>query len=56
MTAEPVVSLHWVHDLFDENGALTDYGAPTAARKMLAQLAWWACALRSARAEGVYDA
>lgn len=56
VTVRQAVSLHWVHDLFDSNGALTDRSAPAAAQKMLAQLAWWARALRSARAEGVYDA
>jgi NAD(P)H-dependent FMN reductase len=56
VTVRQVVSLHWVHDLFDGNGVLTDRGGPVAAQKMLAQLAWWARALRSARAEGGYDA
>lgn len=56
VTVRQVVSLHWVHDLFDGNGVLTDCGAPGSAQKMLAQLEWWARALRSARAEGVYDA
>jgi NAD(P)H-dependent FMN reductase len=56
VTVRQVVSLHSVHEHFDVNGALTDRGAPAAAQKMLAQLAWWAGALRSARAEGLYDA
>ena len=56
VTVRQVVSLRWVHDLFDGNGALTDRGAPAAAQKMLAQLAWWARALRTARTEEVYDA
>jgi NAD(P)H-dependent FMN reductase len=56
VTVRQVVSLHWVHDLFDGNGVLTDRGGPAAAQKMLAQLAWWARALRSARVEGGYDA
>jgi NAD(P)H-dependent FMN reductase len=50
-----VVSLHWVHDLFDGNGELRDLGAPAAARTMVAQLCWWARALRNARAESPYD-
>ena len=56
VTVRQVVSLHWVHDLFDGNGVLTDRGAPAAAQKMLAQLTWWGRVLRTARAEGVYDA
>lgn len=50
-----VVSLHRVHDLFDGNGQLRDPGAPAAARTMVAQLCWWARALRNARAESQYD-
>jgi len=56
VTVRQVVSLHFVHDLFDGNGMLTDHHAPAAAHKMLAQLAWWSRALRSARAEEAYDA
>jgi NAD(P)H-dependent FMN reductase len=56
VTIRQVVSLHWVHDLFDGSGMLTDDHAPAAAHKMLAQLAWWARALRNARAEEIYDA
>jgi NAD(P)H-dependent FMN reductase len=55
VTVRQVVSLHWVHDLFDGNGQLRDPGAPAAARKMVAQLCWWARALRTARAESQYD-
>jgi NAD(P)H-dependent FMN reductase len=53
ITVRQVVSLHWVHDLFEGNGMLTDHRAPAAADKMLAQLAWWAQALRNARTEEV---
>jgi NAD(P)H-dependent FMN reductase len=56
VTVRQVVSLHWVGELFDGNGVLTDRGAPDAAQKMLTQLVWWARALRGARAEGVDDA
>lgn len=55
VTVRHVVSLHWVHDLFDGNGMLTDHRAPAAADKMLAQLAWWGRAPRNARAGEVYD-
>jgi NAD(P)H-dependent FMN reductase len=55
VTVRQVVSLHWVHDLFDGGGMLTDHHAPAAAHAMLAQLAWWARALRNARAEEVYQ-
>ncbi len=55
VTVRQVVSLHWVHDLLDGNAELHDPGAPAAARAMVAQLCWWACALRKARAEGTYD-
>jgi len=56
VTVRQVVSLHWVHDMFEGNGMLTDHRAPAAAHKMLEQLAWWARALRNARAEEAYDA
>jgi len=55
VTVRQVVSLHWVHDLLDENGVLRHLGAAAAARSMLAQLSWWARALRNARAECAYD-
>jgi NAD(P)H-dependent FMN reductase len=56
VTVRQVVSLHWVHDVFDEHGVLRDPAAAAAARTMLAQLGWWAGALRNARAECAYDA
>ena len=55
VTVRQVVSLHWVHDLFDVNGKLRDPGASAAARTMVSQLCWWAGALRNARAESPYD-
>lgn len=55
VTVRQVVSLHWVHDLFDESGQLRDPGTPAATRTMVAQLCWWAGALRRARAESQYD-
>jgi len=55
VTVRQAVSLHRVHDLFDGNGELRDPGAPAAARTMVAQLCWWAGALRKARAESRYD-
>jgi NAD(P)H-dependent FMN reductase len=55
VTVRQVVSLHRVHDLFDGNGELREPGAPAAARTMVAQLCWWAGALRKARAETQYD-
>jgi NAD(P)H-dependent FMN reductase len=55
-TVRQVVSLHWVHDLFDDNGVLTDRGAVAAADKMADQLVWWARALRAARETGSYAA
>jgi NAD(P)H-dependent FMN reductase len=56
VTVRQVVSFHWVHDLFDGDGQLRDAGAANAAAQaMLAQLSWWACALRKARAENQYD-
>jgi NAD(P)H-dependent FMN reductase len=55
VTVRQVVSLHRVHDLFDGSGELRDPGAPAAARTMVAQLCWWAGALRKARAESQYD-
>jgi NAD(P)H-dependent FMN reductase len=56
VTIRQVVSLHWVHDLFDGNGQLRDPAAPAATRTMVAQLCWWGDALRTARAESPYDA
>ncbi len=55
VTVRQAVSLHRVHDLFDGNGEPRDAGAPAAARTMVAQLCWWAGALRKARAESQYD-
>lgn len=54
-TVRQVVSLHRVHDLLDESGTLHEPAAAGSAQAMLAQLCWWASALRSARAEEPYD-
>ena len=40
----------------DENGRPNDPDSPVYAKAMLAQLAWWAEALRTARAAASYPA
>lgn len=48
------VSFHQARKKFDENGDTRDGAAIDAADRMLAQLAWWADALRTARTENPY--
>ncbi|WP_055702746.1 MULTISPECIES: NADPH-dependent FMN reductase [Streptomyces] len=54
-TVRDGVSFHGAWDHFGEGGRAHDKdGAPGAAKVMLDQLAWWAKALRTARAENPY--
>ncbi|MCS0638205.1 NAD(P)H-dependent oxidoreductase [Streptomyces sp. LP05-1] len=54
-TVRDTVSFHNAHGHFDETGRHRDPAAPDAAAKaMLDQLAWWARALREARAARPY--
>lgn len=56
VTVRDCVSLHNPWHLFDTDDGPARTGADDAARKMLDQLAWWARALRTARAEAPYAA
>jgi NAD(P)H-dependent FMN reductase len=56
VTVQATVSLPHVWDLFDEHGTLCRPERPrSAADTLLRQLAWWAQALRQARAVRPYD-
>ncbi|MDA3625980.1 NAD(P)H-dependent oxidoreductase [Saccharopolyspora sp. WRP15-2] len=55
-TVRDTVSFHNAWDRFDESGAPIDEGSNAAAKGMLAQLSWWARALRSARTAEPYTA
>lgn len=56
-TIRDTVSLAMAHGLFDDAGELREPAGPEAAAKtMLDELAWWAHALRSARAAHPYAA
>ncbi|MGH8903738.1 MAG: NADPH-dependent FMN reductase [Egibacteraceae bacterium] len=51
VTVRDTVSFHRAHERFDESGEPRDpAGCNVAAKTMLDQLAWWAAALRTARA------
>lgn len=55
VTIRDSVSMHGASQLFDEHGSLRDPQAANAAAKlMLDELAWFAHALRSARASRPY--
>lgn len=55
VTVRDTVSFHMAHGLFDEFGEPRESeGCTTAAKTMLDQLAWWAEALRTARAVRPY--
>lgn len=55
VTVRNTVSFHYAQARFDEHGAPLDPdGANTAATALLDQLAWWAVALRDARAARPY--
>ncbi|MFG3494014.1 NADPH-dependent FMN reductase [Streptomyces sp. NPDC047928] len=57
VTVRDTVSFHHAHGLFDDEGAPKDPAGPEAAvKKMLDQLAWWAHALRDAKAVRPYTA
>lgn len=57
VTIRDTVSFHNVHRAFDPQGQPVDAaGTATAARAMLDELAWWARALRTARATSPYAA
>jgi NAD(P)H-dependent FMN reductase len=57
VTVRDTVSFHMAHALFDQSGEPVDpTGCNAAARTMLDQLAWWANALRTARADRLYAA
>ncbi|MEU4897690.1 NAD(P)H-dependent oxidoreductase [Streptomyces sp. NPDC044780] len=57
VTVRDTVSFHNAGGLFDPDGRLKDPEGPdTAAKAMLDQLAWWARALRTARATHPYGA
>ncbi|MEU6056505.1 NADPH-dependent FMN reductase, partial [Streptomyces xanthochromogenes] len=57
VTVRVTVSFHSAWELFGEDGALLDGTAAEAAAKTLTdQLAWWAGALREARATTPYQA
>lgn len=49
-TVRETVSFHGAHQRFGEDGEPHDPAAEVAATKLLDQLAWWAVALRTARA------
>ncbi|SDP00516.1 NAD(P)H-dependent FMN reductase [Streptomyces sp. cf386] len=56
-TVRDGVSFHNVWECFDVDGGPKDpTGAEAAAKKLLDQLAWWASALREARARRPYEA
>jgi NAD(P)H-dependent FMN reductase len=51
VTIRDTVSFHMTHSAFDADGRAIDEAGPSAAAKqLLDQLAWWALALREARA------
>ncbi|NLU80619.1 NAD(P)H-dependent oxidoreductase [Micromonospora sp. HNM0581] len=57
ITVRDVVSFHGVWERFDTSGRPVEpQGCNAAAKTMLDQLAWWARALRTARAERPYGA
>jgi NAD(P)H-dependent FMN reductase len=54
-TIRDVLSFHQVHGLFDESGQLLNPDGPNAtAAYMINELAWWARALKTARATARY--
>jgi NAD(P)H-dependent FMN reductase len=56
-TVRDTVSFHMAHTAFDATGQPIDaVGCNAAAKTMLDQLAWWAAALRTARATHPYAA
>lgn len=55
-TIRNTVSFHNAYGLFGPNGAVDDPQVDTAAKALLDQLAWWAHALRDARASAPYAA
>jgi NAD(P)H-dependent FMN reductase len=57
VTVRDTVSFHGAHGCFDDSGSPRDpSGRNAAAKTMLDQLAWWAYALRDARAVRPYAA
>ncbi|WP_031009211.1 NADPH-dependent FMN reductase [Streptomyces sp. NRRL F-5727] len=56
VTIREAVGLQGVWGRFDPEGRAVDPAADTAAKAMLGQLAWWAEALRAARATSPYGA
>ncbi|MGW7231169.1 NADPH-dependent FMN reductase [Streptomyces sp. CBMAI 2042] len=55
VTVRDAMSFHNAWDLFDDAGAATDQGeSAAAAKRMLAQLDWWAALLREGRAGRPY--
>lgn len=57
VSVRDVVSFHMAHNQFDEHGQPKDLASANAiAKTMLDQLAWWALALREARAKRPYGA
>lgn len=57
VTVRDTVSFHLAHSAFDADGRPVDPVGPSAAgKKLLDQLAWWALALRDARARRPYAA
>ncbi|MGH9210508.1 MAG: NADPH-dependent FMN reductase [Acidimicrobiales bacterium] len=55
-TVRDTVSFHMAHTAFDAAGEPVDTsGCSTAAKSLLDQLAWWAAALRTARAVHPYS-
>ncbi|WP_026415549.1 NADPH-dependent FMN reductase [Actinomadura oligospora] len=56
VTIRDGVGFNGVWGAFDADGEVTDPNADAAAKKMLDQLAWWADALRGARAASPYAA
>ncbi|MET7357319.1 NAD(P)H-dependent oxidoreductase [Streptomyces sp. NPDC005562] len=55
-TIRNTVSLHHAWTLFDEEGRMKEPASDAAVKTMLDQLAWWALALREARAARPYAA
>lgn len=56
MTVRDTVSFHNAWNHFDDNGSPIAEGCNAAAKGMLNQIAWWARALRTARANEPYEA
>jgi len=55
VTMQEAVSLPFVWDQLDADGALRPGRTASAVRTLLRQLAWWAAALRRAKAHEPYD-